>query len=248
MLIEDVGGFEPIQAGDRGWLMLNLTPGTYVALCFVPDPETGKAHADLGMIQSFDVSKPVPAAAKQPATSEEIIGQTRDDWIVAENATYIPAIDQLGYHLDLAHQHFIDQAFKDAAREIRAGATFLKEAAAKLEEKTTKTTLDAAAGDLMTLANRVEQGQLTSVTELNAAFEKAYQVDVKNRWIGLKAEEIAPVADRVSTHFEQAIQALKDKDYPPETRQVGKILEDIGQQLKTLGAEVETTTHAAPDK
>ncbi len=375
---EDVGGFEPIQAGDQGWMMLNLTPGTYVALCFVPDPETGKAHADLGMIQSFDVVKPVAAAASQPATSEEVIGQAGEDWIVAENGTYIPAIDQLGYHLDLAHRHFVGKAFKDAAGEIRAGATFLKEAAAKLEEKTTKTALDAAAGDLMTLADRVEQGQLTSVTDLNAAFEKAFQVDVENRWIGLKAKEVAPIADRISTHFEEAVQALKDKDYQaasvqlrqaaallkleearaaeaarepvtisikdlnrladnlmqgsqditiqdlnhvfarahgalthyhglraaaakargqmeevgqelnaaaselehalnranagprndsaplvselrrlgdeliagktPEARQVGKILEDIGQQLKALGAEVETTIHAAPDK
>lgn len=260
---EDVGGFEPIQAGGRGWVILDLTPGVYVAICFVPDPETGQAHADLGMIQSFEVGKDVAAASKQPATSEEIIAQAGDDWVVAENGTYIPAIDQLGHHLDLVYQHFAGNAFKDAAREIRAGATFLKGTAAKLEEKKAKTALDAAASDLMTLADRVEQGRVTSATELNAAFEKAFQVDVENRWIGLKAKEAeaselkraliranaGPREDSIA--LTRDLQKLSDEliaGKTPEANQIGKILEDIGQQIKALGAELETITHASPEK
>jgi hypothetical protein len=34
---------------------LNPTPGNYMALCFVPDPTTGKPHFALGMITSFSV-------------------------------------------------------------------------------------------------------------------------------------------------------------------------------------------------
>jgi hypothetical protein len=50
-----VGGMSPIAAGSAAWLMLSLTPGRYVALCFVTDPATGKRHFMLGMIYPFMV-------------------------------------------------------------------------------------------------------------------------------------------------------------------------------------------------
>jgi len=34
---------------------LGREPGNYVAVCFVPDPASGKAHAELGMITPFTV-------------------------------------------------------------------------------------------------------------------------------------------------------------------------------------------------
>ena len=52
---EDAGGMGALNPGMSGWLKLNLTPGNYVALCFVPDPKTGKPHFALGMITSFSV-------------------------------------------------------------------------------------------------------------------------------------------------------------------------------------------------
>ncbi|MBI1881157.1 MAG: hypothetical protein HYR94_23505, partial [Chloroflexi bacterium] len=52
---EDVGGFQAIDPGDAGWLTLDLQPGNYVALCFVPDPATGHAHMEMGMIMPFSV-------------------------------------------------------------------------------------------------------------------------------------------------------------------------------------------------
>lgn len=52
---EDVGGLQAIAAGQTAWLKLNLTPGTYVALCFVPDAASGAPHAALGMAAPFTV-------------------------------------------------------------------------------------------------------------------------------------------------------------------------------------------------
>jgi len=49
------GGFGAISPGATGWVDLDLKPGSYVAVCFVPDPNTGKAHAELGMITPFTV-------------------------------------------------------------------------------------------------------------------------------------------------------------------------------------------------
>ncbi|MBA2759415.1 MAG: hypothetical protein H0U38_06960 [Chloroflexia bacterium] len=37
------------------WMPLTLEPGTYVGICFVPDPETGLPHAAMGMYIVFTV-------------------------------------------------------------------------------------------------------------------------------------------------------------------------------------------------
>jgi hypothetical protein len=51
----DVGGFQAIAPRANGWLHLNLEPGSYVAICHVPDPASGKAHSQLGMMMPFIV-------------------------------------------------------------------------------------------------------------------------------------------------------------------------------------------------
>jgi hypothetical protein len=50
-----IGGFQAITPGQSGWLNLDLEPGNYVALCFVPNPETGKPHIEHGMVLPFSV-------------------------------------------------------------------------------------------------------------------------------------------------------------------------------------------------
>jgi uncharacterized cupredoxin-like copper-binding protein len=51
----DAGGMGALAPGLSAWVKLNLTSGKYVALCFVPDPTTGKPHFALGMMTSFTV-------------------------------------------------------------------------------------------------------------------------------------------------------------------------------------------------
>lgn len=53
----DAGGTASIAPGSTHWVELHLAPGTYVALCFVPDINTGMPHAFMGMITAFTVSK-----------------------------------------------------------------------------------------------------------------------------------------------------------------------------------------------
>jgi hypothetical protein len=52
----DAGGLQAIDPGESGWVNLDLQPGNYVALCHVPDPASGKAHEELGMIMPFSVN------------------------------------------------------------------------------------------------------------------------------------------------------------------------------------------------
>jgi plastocyanin len=49
------GGMQGLEVNGAGWVKLDLTPGNYVAICNIPDPETGKSHAELGMVSVFTV-------------------------------------------------------------------------------------------------------------------------------------------------------------------------------------------------
>ncbi len=51
---EDVGGSGAIAAGSSATFTVDLEAGAkYAFICFVPDPTTGKAHAELGMITAI---------------------------------------------------------------------------------------------------------------------------------------------------------------------------------------------------
>lgn len=50
-----VGGMAALEAGQTGFLRLDLDPGSYVMFCSVTDPDTGRFHSD-GMIRSFTVT------------------------------------------------------------------------------------------------------------------------------------------------------------------------------------------------
>ena len=51
----DVGGIAAIAAASTATMDVDLAAGNYAYICFVPDPATGKAHAQLGMIGALTV-------------------------------------------------------------------------------------------------------------------------------------------------------------------------------------------------
>ncbi len=54
---EPVGGIGWLSPGLTAWTEVDLEPGTYVALCFVFDPETGLPHVAMGMVAVFTVGE-----------------------------------------------------------------------------------------------------------------------------------------------------------------------------------------------
>ena len=52
---EAVGGMNGLSQGIEQSMSLNLQPGEYVAICNIPDPDSGLPHSHLGMIQPFTV-------------------------------------------------------------------------------------------------------------------------------------------------------------------------------------------------
>jgi hypothetical protein len=56
MPFEESGFFGPISEGERGWMTLNLEPGTYWAVCFLPDIAGDfQSHVEKGMFKEFTV-------------------------------------------------------------------------------------------------------------------------------------------------------------------------------------------------
>lgn len=53
--VVDVFGTGDQSAGATAWYSIDLAPGTYVAVCFVTDPESGMPHVMLGMIELVEV-------------------------------------------------------------------------------------------------------------------------------------------------------------------------------------------------
>lgn len=51
-----LGGSGALSQGLSNWWTVTLEPGTYVVICFVPDPADGQPHVAKGMVQTFTVS------------------------------------------------------------------------------------------------------------------------------------------------------------------------------------------------
>ena len=51
-----VGGIPAFMPGKNTYFEVNLTPGAYGLICFVPDAKDGKPHAAHGMTQQFKIS------------------------------------------------------------------------------------------------------------------------------------------------------------------------------------------------
>jgi plastocyanin len=47
--MENLSGMQALSSGLEGWVTVDFVAGTYVLLCFVPDPATGLPHVALGM-------------------------------------------------------------------------------------------------------------------------------------------------------------------------------------------------------
>jgi hypothetical protein len=49
------GGLAGMRPGGVSYVDVNLTPGNYMMICFVPDAKDGKGHMDHGMVLPFTI-------------------------------------------------------------------------------------------------------------------------------------------------------------------------------------------------
>jgi uncharacterized cupredoxin-like copper-binding protein len=78
------GGISVLQPGETGSFEGNLDPGTYFAMCFVPDEEKdGAPHFALGMMQRFEVKGEVGLSpTRQPYERYEVLGNRALELVV----------------------------------------------------------------------------------------------------------------------------------------------------------------------
>ncbi|MCB0209537.1 MAG: hypothetical protein KDJ52_09415 [Anaerolineae bacterium] len=145
-----------------------------------------------------------------------------DEWVVAEENIWIPVVDEFGQHLQASHQSFEADDMIAAAKEIRAGATFLNDEAAQATDTADATALKDAAKSLDDLAAKVAEGQVTSIEALNVVFQEAYQTDVANHLRLVKEEALYPLVEKPTQHFQQAITALNEGDTAAAAREIHK--------------------------
>ena len=56
-----LGGVAPLGRGRVNWFEVDLEPGRYALICFLPDAKDGKPHFMRGMVQEIDVTASVSA-------------------------------------------------------------------------------------------------------------------------------------------------------------------------------------------
>ncbi len=141
--VDMIGGVSYIGAGQDTTALVNLTEGTVLAMCYVPDAN-GVAHALMGMTSALKVSASVGGA---PATrpeqnSEEVVGTIE----LAADGYRIPDKPGAGWY----HVKNTDSALHELAL-LRLGASISDDEVAELVEdlaanKATQVTLDAVGG------------------------------------------------------------------------------------------------------
>ena len=56
-----IGGVSPLARGEVAWFEVDLSPGRYALICFLPDAEDGKPHFVHGMVRELEVTEGVAA-------------------------------------------------------------------------------------------------------------------------------------------------------------------------------------------
>ncbi|HEX2220495.1 MAG TPA: hypothetical protein VHG35_16945 [Gemmatimonadales bacterium] len=54
-----IGGVSPIDRGEVAWFEVDVKPGRYALICFLPDAKDGKPHFAHGMVQEIEVRQDV---------------------------------------------------------------------------------------------------------------------------------------------------------------------------------------------
>jgi hypothetical protein len=211
-----------------------LTLTALVALAAAA-PLTGIAQA-----QTADASA-VPVA--QPAHPKTTIStKSPEDWIVYDDATYTPVVDDVSRHLDAARKAFDAKDTKKAAAEMRAVADELKRQAARagangaIRVKTDKALLDAdtthaedttkrmnaSALTVSAAAASIESGQIKTKADLDKAIDQATRADMDRRWLVADVATWYPVTEEPQRHFTNAVANYARKDYKATATEIRK--------------------------
>jgi hypothetical protein len=195
----------------------------------------GVAYAQATRAPAAPVVQPTPANATIPTKAP-------DDWIIYDDATYTPVLDEVSRHLDAARKAFDAKDNKKAAQEMRAVADELKRQAARAGKegtalvKTDKALLaadttyaqdtikrmNASALTISSAAASIESGQIKTKADLDKVINRAARADMERRWLVADVTTWYPVTEEPQRHFTNAVANYARKDYKAAATDIRK--------------------------
>jgi hypothetical protein len=212
---------------------MNFTPKPIALAMLVATAQlAGQTHAQAPKAPAAPVvqnaATPAPVATKAPIPTK-----APEDWIIYDDITYTPVVDNVSEHLDAARKAIAAKDDKKAATELRTVADDLKQQAARAGKadqalvqadrslvaadakagKDAMKRLDASARKVSLAATAVERGRIKTEADLDKAIDKAARADMERRWLVTDVTTWYPVSEEPQRHFTDAVAAYARKDY-----------------------------------
>jgi hypothetical protein len=182
---------------------------------------SGAACAQASKVAVAPVVQPAPAAIKAPITTV-----VPGDWILYDDTTYTPVVDDVSRHLYAARLAFYANDHHKAALELGIVADKLKaqsKQAASTDKNSSQTDirlaqdtakrLNASALKVSSAAAAVESGKIKTREDLDRAIDSAARADMEHRWLVTDMLVWYPVSDEPQHNFTNAAAAYARKDY-----------------------------------
>jgi hypothetical protein len=215
-------------------MKFGLTP-IALAVLAATTPLAGVAYAQAAKAPAV----PVVQTSTAKAT---ISTKAPEDWIIYDDATYTPVLDDVSRHLDAARRAFDAKDNKKAAREMRAVADELKRQAARAEKENaalvekekalvaadttyghdTVRRLNASAVSVNSAAASIESGQIKTTADLDKAIDRATRADIESRWQFADVTTWYTVTAEPQRHFTNAVADYTKKDYKAAATDIRK--------------------------
>jgi hypothetical protein len=192
------------------------------------------ATAEFAGLTYAQAAKAPAAPVADPAASKTTMStKSPEDWIIYDDETYTPVVDDVSRHLDAARKAFDAKDTKKAAVAMRAVADDLTRQAARAEKQNaavvksdqarlaadttyaqdTAKRMNASAATIMSAAASIESGQIKTRADLDKAIDRATRADMDRRWLISDLTTWYPVTEEPQRHFTNAVANYARKDY-----------------------------------
>lgn len=166
-------------------------------------------------------SSPASPSAETKNAKAEISAKTPEDWLVVENTTFIPVIDDVSRKMLEAQRAFLNKDNKTAAEDTRQSAVLISGESSGASAEARKR-IDAASKALDNLAGELDNNKVTSVKQLDAAFIRAHGADIQQRWTVADETVWYPYVEEPDQHFKGAHDAFLSKDFKKAAEEMRK--------------------------
>jgi hypothetical protein len=193
------------------------------------------ALGQLPLAASAQAQKAPAAAPVAPVAKAPIVAKVPVDWIVYDDTTYTPVLDDVTAHLAAARAALAKKDNAKASEAMVAAARALEvEArhAAKIDRQRaaadikqaheTQAKMAALTKRLDATATEIKAGKVPTTVALDKMLDKASRADLERRWLVTDVTTWYPVVEEPQRHFLAASEAYARKDYQTAATEVRK--------------------------